>query len=157
MPLGVRAGALRDDLRTDNARLLEYVRNGGVVMVEYNTPEFGHNFGSYTYVMTNDPDPVTDEGSAINILDAANPVFTWPNKIGAEDFTGSVSERGSKFMSTWDSHYQPLLQTPDPEQDLQEGGLLYARFGNGVAGAYRITANPVSLPKNPAVKAPGGK
>ena len=53
MPLGVRAGALRDDLRTDNARLLEYVRNGGVVMVEYNTPEFGHNFGSYTYVMTN--------------------------------------------------------------------------------------------------------
>ena len=76
-------------------------------------------------------------------------------------------------MSTWDSHYQPLLETHDPEQDPQKGGLLYARFGKGiyiynayafyrqlpegVAGAYRIMANLVSLPKNPAIKAVGGK
>jgi LmbE family N-acetylglucosaminyl deacetylase len=171
--LGVRAYAVRNDLRANNARLLDYVRNGGVVVVQYNTPEFDHNYGPYPYVMTNDPEEVTDEGSAINILDAANPVFTWPNKITTRDFTGWVSERGSKFMSTWDSHYQPLLETHDPEQDPQKGGLLYAGYGKGiyiynayafyrqlpegVPGAYRIMANLVSLPKNPSVRAAGGK
>jgi len=171
--LGVRTYAVRDDLRANNARLLEYVRNGGVVMVEYNTPEFDHNFGPYPYVMTKDPEEVTDEESVVTILDPANPVFTWPNRITAKDFTGWVSERGSKFMSTWDSHYQPLLETHDSEQEPQKGGLLYAKFGKGiyiynayafyrqlpegVPGAYRIIANLVSLPKNPAIKAEGRK
>jgi LmbE family N-acetylglucosaminyl deacetylase len=171
--LGVRTYAVRDDLRANNARLLDYVRDGGVVMVEYNTPEFDHNFGPYPYGMTNDPEEVTDEESAINILDPANPVFAWPNKIAAKDFLGWVSERGSKFMSTWDAHYEALLETHDPGQDPQKGGLLYAPYGKGiyiynayafyrqlpegVPGAYRIMANLVSLPKNPARKTTGVK
>ncbi len=45
--VGVRAYAVRPDLVSNNARLLEYVKNGGVVMVQYNTPEYDHNFGPY--------------------------------------------------------------------------------------------------------------
>ncbi len=171
--VGVRAYAVRDDLRANNSRLLEYVNNGGVVMVEYNTPEFDHNFGPYPYVMTNDPEEVTDEASAVNILEPANPVFTWPNRIGADDFKGWVSERGSKFMSSWDARYTPLIETHDPDQAPQKGGLLYARYGKGVyiynayafyrqlpegvPGAYRIMANLISLPKNPALQTSGAK
>lgn len=166
--LGVRAYAVRDDLKINNALLLEYVNQGGVVVVQYNTPEFDHNFGPYPYKMTNDPEEVTDEASAVQILDAANPVFNWPNKITAADFQGWVAERGSKFLQSWDSHYEPLLEAHDPEQEPQKGGLLYARYGKGVyvynayafyrqlpegvSGAYRIFANLLSLPRNPQVR-----
>jgi hypothetical protein len=167
--LGVRTYAAREDLRTNNGRLLNYVKNGGVVVVQYNTPEFDHNYGPYPYTMTNDPEEVTDEESKIDILKPGNPVFTWPNRITENDFKGWVEERGSKFMSSWDAHYEALLSTNDPGQEPQKGGLLYTRYGQGVyvynayafyrqlpegvPGAYRIFANLVSLPRNPSVRA----
>jgi len=167
--LGVRTYAVREDLRTYNGRLLDYVKNGGVIVVQYNTPEFDHNYGPYPYTMTNDPEEVTDEQSKVEILDPRNPVFTWPNRITEDDFKGWVEERGSKFMSSWDPHYEALLSTNDPGQAPQKGGLLYARYGQGVyiynayafyrqlpegvPGAYRIFANLVSLPRNPQLRA----
>ena len=163
--LGVRTYAARDDLRTYNGRLLDYVKNGGVVVVQYNTPEYDHNYGPYPYVMGNNPEEVTDEASKVQILDAANPLFNWPNKISENDFRGWVEERGSKWMKSWDPHYEALLETHDLNQEPQKGGLLYAKYGKGiyiynayafyrqlpegVPGAYRIFANMVSLPKNP--------
>jgi LmbE family N-acetylglucosaminyl deacetylase len=164
--LGVRTYAVRDDLRTHNNRLLEYARNGGVVIVEYNTPEYDHNYGPYPYIMGNNPEEVTDETSKVDILAPSNPVFSWPNKITESDFRGWAEERGSKWMQSWDSHYEALLSTHDPDQAPQKGGLLYAKYGKGiyiynayafyrqlpegVPGAYRIFANMVSLAKNPA-------
>ncbi len=163
--LGVRTYAAREELRTYNSRLLDYVKNGGVVIVEYNTPEFDHNYGPYPYTMTNNPEEVTDEASKVTILKPENPLFNWPNKISEADFQGWVEERGSKWMKTWDSHYEALLETHDKDQEPQKGGLLYAKYGKGiyiynayafyrqlpegVPGAYRIFANMVSLPKNP--------
>ena len=163
--LGVRTYAARDDLRVYNNRILDYVKDGGVVIVQYNTPEFDHNYGPYPYTMTSNPEEVTDEASQVQILQPQNPVFTWPNKITTQDFTGWVEERGSKWMQSWDSHYQALLETHDEGQPLQKGGLLYAKYGKGiyiynayafyrqlpegVPGAYRIFANMISLAKNP--------
>jgi LmbE family N-acetylglucosaminyl deacetylase len=163
--LGVRAYAARPELATYNNRLLEYVKNGGVVVAQYNTPEYDHNFGPYPYTMTSNPEEVTDEASTIKILAPGNPVFNWPNKISEKDFQGWVEERGSKWMKSWDRQWQPLLETHDPDQPPQEGGFLYAKFGKGVyvynayafyrqlpegiPGAYRIFANLLSLPKNP--------
>jgi LmbE family N-acetylglucosaminyl deacetylase len=166
--MGVRTYAVRDDLKTYNGRILDYVKNGGVVIVQYNTPEYDDNYGPYPYTMSRDPEEVTDEQSKVVILDPGNPLFTWPNKISAKDFDGWIEERGSKFMQSWDSHYEALLETHDPGQEPQKGGLLYARYGKGtyiynayafyrqlpegVPGAYRIFANLVSLPRNPNVK-----
>ena len=67
--VGIRAYAVRPDLVTDNERLLDYVKNGGVMIVQYNTPEFDHNFGPYRYKMGEEPEEVTDEASKVNILD----------------------------------------------------------------------------------------
>ena len=66
--LGVRAYAARPDLIANNARLLEYVKNGGVAVVQYNTPEYDRNFGPYPYVMGPNPEEVTDEASKVAIL-----------------------------------------------------------------------------------------
>ncbi len=163
--LGVRTYAAREDLKINNGRILEYVKNGGVVIVQYNTPEYDHNYGPYPYKMGENPEEVTDEDSKVEILAPANPVFNWPNKITSKDFANWVEERGSKFLETWDSAYEPLLETHDPGQAPQKGGLVFAKYGKGVyiynayafyrqmpegvPGAYRIFANMVSLGKNP--------
>jgi len=161
--LGVRTYAARPSLAVHSPRLLEYVRNGGVLIVQYNTPEFDHNFGPYPYQMTDDPEEVTDETSVVQILDPTNPIFNWPNKITSEDFKGWVEERGSKWLNSWDPRYTPLLETHDEGQPAQRGGLLYAEYGKGiyiynayafyrqlpegVPGAFRLMANMISLPK----------
>lgn len=163
--LGVRAYAVREDLIIHNDRILDYVKNGGVVIVQYNTPEYDHNYGPYPYKMGSNPEEVTDENSQVEILAPSSPVFTWPNKITSKDFGNWVEERGSKFLVSWDSQYVPLLETHDPGQAPQKGGLVYAQYGKGiyiynayafyrqlpegVPGAYRIFANMVSLGKNP--------
>jgi len=162
---GVRTYAAREDLKTYNNRILDYVKNGGVLIVQYNTPEFDHNFGPYPYTMTSNPEEVTDEASKVSILEPANPIFTWPNQISEKDFGGWVEERGSKWMKSWDAQYHALLETHDEGQEPQKGGLLYAKYGKGiyvynayafyrelpegVPGAYRIFANMISLAKNP--------
>ena len=168
--LGVRAYAVRPDLIANNARLLKYVENGGTVMIQYNTPEYDHDFGPFPYVMSDDPEEVTDEKSVVSILDPKDPLLSWPNTISTKDFDGWIEERGSKFLTSWDAHYKPLLETHDDGQSSQKGGLLYARYGKGVyiynayafyrqlplgvPGAYRIFANLLSVSKNPLLHDP---
>jgi hypothetical protein len=155
--VGVRAYAVRPDLKTSNARLLDYVKAGGVLLVQYQTPEFDHDFGPYPYSMTSNPEEVSEEDSAVTILDPEHRVFRAPNRITAKDFDGWVEERGSKFWKTWDERYVALLECHDRGQDPQKGGLLYARYGKGtyiycayafyrqlphaVPGAVRLFAN----------------
>jgi len=169
--LGVRTYAAREELKTYNSRLLDYVKNGGVMIVQYNTPEYDHNFGPYPYVMGENPEEVTDEASQMDILDPKNPIFLWPNPITSHDFDGWVEERGSKFLKSWDPHYEALLATHDDDQEPQKGGLLYSRYGKGVyiynayafyrelpegvPGAFRLFANMISLPKNPSLGTAG--
>ncbi|HKD05718.1 MAG TPA: PIG-L family deacetylase [Bryobacteraceae bacterium] len=164
--LGVRAYAVRADLKSANGRLLDYVRNGGVLIVQYNLQDFDHNYGPYPFELGSNPQKVVDEASAVNFLDPNHPMFTWPNRITPNDFKGWEEERGHGFMKSWDKQYASLVETHDPEQDDQKGGLLVARYGkgfyvydafaiyrqlpSGVAGAYRLLENMISLGKNPA-------
>lgn len=166
--LGVRAYAAREDVKTYNSRLLDYVKQGGMLLVQYNTSEFDHNYGPFPYQLTNNPEKVIDEEAPVHLLKPDHPLLSWPNRIRAADFNGWVEERGHSFMKTWDSHYTALLEMHDPDQPAQEGGLLFARYGKGiyvyvalalyrqlpegVRGAYRLFANLVSLPKNPNLK-----
>lgn len=159
--IGIRAYAVRDDLKAHNDRLLEYVENGGVLIVQYNTPEFDNNYGPYPYKMTRRPEEVSEEDSPVTILAERDPVFNWPNRIGSNDFDSWVEQRGSKFLVEWDDRYTPLLETHDTGQAPQRGGWLSARYGDGlyvycayawyrqlpyaVPGAVRIFANLLAL------------
>ena len=166
--VGVRAYAVRDDVRTHNARLLDYVRRGGVLIVQYQTPEFDYNFGPYPYDMGRSPEEVSEELAQVTILQPKHPVFCVPNSISSADFDGWFEQRGSKFWKSWDAHYQPLLECHDRGQEPQQGGQLIAQFGNGVyvysayawyrqlprgvPGAYRLFANFLSLPETDLVQ-----
>lgn len=166
--LGVRAYAVRPDLRAANSRLLNYVKNGGTLIVQYNVQNFDRNYGPYPFSVGSNPEKVVDEFSAVRFPNPDDPALSWPNKITASDFAGWQEERGHGFMKNWDPQYKSLVETHDPEQDPQAGGLLLARYGKGfyvydafalyrqlpagVPGAYRILANLVSLSKNPEWK-----
>jgi LmbE family N-acetylglucosaminyl deacetylase len=167
--LGVRAYTARPELASNNNRLLDYVHSGGVLVVQYQSVQYDHNFGPYPYTVPNDAERVVDETSPMTFVDSKDPLLAWPNQINQSDFAGWVEERGHNFMKTWDDRYKAPLETHDAEQDPQRGGLVYAQYGkgvyvyeayalyrelpDGVPGAYRLFANLLSLARNPAFKA----
>jgi LmbE family N-acetylglucosaminyl deacetylase len=157
--VGIRAYSSRADLVANNNRLLDYVHNGGTLIVQYQSPDFD-NYGPYPYSLGRNPEKVVEEVDPVTLSSPDNPLFQWPNRITSADFDDWVEERGHSFMGSWDSRYQSLTETHDPGQDPQRGGLLYARYGKGtyiyvafalyrqfpesVPGAYRILANLAS-------------
>lgn len=164
--IGIRASAVREDLKAYNKRLLDYVERGGNVIWQYQTPEFDEvAYGPYPYKMGRNPEEVSEEDAKVTMLEPTNPVFNFPNKITPGDFDGWVEERGSKWWGEWDARYKPLLESHDREQPLQKGGMMYAEYGKGtwvyagyafyrqlpagVQGAYRLFANMLSLKRVP--------
>lgn len=150
------------ELARSNARLLDFVRNGGTLIVSYHRrEEYPAGLAPFPFTIGNGR--VTDERAPVTVLEPTHPVFTTPNRIDARDFEGWVQERGLYFPSEWAPEYIALLETHDPgEKDLR-GGLLVAPFGKGhfvytslvwyrqlrgsVPGGYRIFANLISLGK----------
>ena len=129
--LGIRAYASRPELAANNGRLLEYVRNGGNLVVQYQSGEYDHGYGPYPYTLGRSPEKVVDETAPVTLLEPKNPLLTWPNQITPEDFNGWVEERGHSFMQSWDPKYTALTEVHDPGQDPQKGGLLVAHEGKG--------------------------
>ena len=168
---GVRAYNVRADLRANQARLLDYIQNGGTLVVQYNVADGRNPFGGETsllanigpYPITTGSERVTVEEAPVQFLIPASPLLHQPNEITARDFEGWIQERGLYFASKWDDHYQALFETHDPMEKPQTGSTLYTRYGKGayvftsfswfrelpagVPGAFRIFANLLSAGK----------
>ncbi|MDA1274872.1 MAG: PIG-L family deacetylase [Verrucomicrobia bacterium] len=166
--IGVRAFNERDDLSGNLPGLFAYVEAGGTVVAQYNRPNGlkARTLGPYDLSIEGSAprQRVTDENSPVTILQPENPALTTPNRIGPEDFTGWVQERGAYFPSSWnEAHYSPVLAMNDPGEAPLQSGILIARHGQGyfvytglaffrqlpagVPGAYRLFANLISLGK----------
>jgi hypothetical protein len=155
--VGSRAYETDAALVANNARLLDYARRGGRVIVQYQQyPYINGRFAPFPLTIARPHDRVTDETAPVTLLAPDDPVFRTPNAIGPADWRGWVQERGLYFAHAWDPAYTPLLETGDAGQRLQ-GGLLVAPLGRGlyvytglaffrqlpagVPGAYRLFAN----------------
>ncbi|MDP4551129.1 PIG-L family deacetylase [Alkalihalobacillus macyae] len=164
---GIRAYLSRDDLLQHNERLLEYVNNGGHLVVQYNKP--WDNWDTYTTapykLEIGQPSikwRVTDEDAPINVLKSEATIFNYPNKIKQSDWDGWVQERGLYFPMNWSDEFETYVSVADPGEDAFEGGILKANYGEGtyiytnlvwyrqiqnqVPGGYRIFTNLVSYP-----------
>ncbi len=128
--IGIRAYSTRPELTAAEPRLDEFVRNGGTLIVQYQSATFP---APLPLSLGRSPERVVNEDSPVKLLNQANPVLTSPNAITPADFDGWVEERGHSFMSTWDAGYTPLTETADEDQDAQRGGLLVAHPGKGNA------------------------
>lgn len=175
--VGVRASQTRPDFVAHHARLLEFVRRGGALVVQYQRPDYAaKKLPPLPAAMEVPPQRagesptiarVVDENATVRVLQPAHPAFNFPNRITAADFAGWVQERSLYNFTTFDAAgYVPLLESHDAGDAEQRGGEVYARIGRGhyvytsyawfrqlpagVPGAYRLFANLLSLPKAPA-------
>ena len=164
--LGIRAYS-RDELKAYNKRLMDYVEQGGTLIVQYNRQDETGNIqlGPYPFTFPNNnqnnADRVTREDAPVRLLDPRSTVLTVPNVITEKDFEGWVDERGTYFLQNWDPRYTAILESNDPGEPARQGGLLVGKFGKGsyvytgyaffrqlpagVKGAYRLFANLVSI------------
>lgn len=169
--VGVRATETRPDMMANKARLLDYVKDGGNLIVQYQRGGFA-NSGLPPYPVTTADTQrtaagsiarVVDENAEVTILDPAHSFFMTPNKITDEDFKGWVQERNAYNLVTFSPEYTPLLESHDAGEQENRGGLVTAKFGKGnwvycsysmfrqlpagVPGAYRLFANLLSMPR----------
>ncbi|MFN7847842.1 MAG: PIG-L family deacetylase [Bacteroidota bacterium] len=163
---GVRAYNTNERLQIYHPRLMEYIKNGGNLVVQYNTNNrigpVKAVIGPYPFTISRER--VTDENAKMNLLDAAHPAFNVPNKIEAKHFDNWVQERGIYFAAELDTNYQSLISAHDPHENDHKGSLIVAKYGKGnfvytglaffrqlpagVEGGYQLFVNLLSLPKN---------
>ncbi|MBI3329294.1 MAG: hypothetical protein HYZ81_21650 [Nitrospinae bacterium] len=160
--VGARAYELRRDLVANQQRLLEYVREGGTLIVQYQTIAANRvTFAPYPAKLSNDR--VVDETAPVTILEPGHAIFHRPNRITERDFGGWIQERGRNFLEQWDERFTPLLESHDPGEPPRRGGMVVTTYGKGtyvytgyawfrqlpagVPGAFRIFANLLTLPR----------
>lgn len=163
--VGIRAYNVVNELKFKQRYLLDYVKNGGNLIVQYNTA--GRWDKQFTNIAPFDlklsRDRVTDENSEVTILAKNHSLVNFPNPIVAEDFNGWVQERGLYFPNEWDDAFTPILSMKDQGESAKKGSLLVAPYGKGnyiytgisffrelpagVSGAYKLFANMLSVGK----------
>ena len=161
--VGVRAYNTIAALAFAQKELNKYVQAGGTMVVQYNTSHRLVTKQVAPYALSLSRDRVTDEFAPVTILDPSHSVLNSPNKITQEDFKGWVQERGLYFPNKWAEEFTPILAMNDKGAPQTKGSLLVARYGKGhyvytglsffrelpagVAGAYRLFANIISIGK----------
>ncbi|HTB07293.1 MAG TPA: PIG-L family deacetylase [Bacteroidia bacterium] len=162
---GIRAYNTVNELKYNNDRLMEYVKNGGNYIVQYNK-----NFDLVTdkigpYPLHPSNTRTTEEDSKVIFLAKNNPALISPNKITDADFDGWVQERGLYYPDKWDTvNYVPILEMADSGEKPVDGSLLISTYGKGhftytglsffrelpagVTGAYRLFVNLIELGKS---------
>jgi LmbE family N-acetylglucosaminyl deacetylase len=154
------------ELIAANQKLLDYANAGGTLIVFYHKSDEWNpderrkrpQLAPYKLVLGNER--ITDETAPITFLEPQHPLLNSPNKMGQEDFTNWIQERGLYYPKDWDAQFHALLQSNDPGEAPLKGGLLVADYGRGhyiytsmvwyrelragVPGAYRMLANMIS-------------
>ncbi len=159
--MGIRAYNTIESLKFKQKFLLDYVEKGGNMIVQYNTSRRVNVMAPFKLQLSRDR--VTDENAEMRIIAKNHEVVNFPNKITSQDFEGWVQERGLYFPNEWGPEFTPVLSTNDKGESPKDGSLLVAKHGKGyyiytglsffrelpagVAGAYKLFANMISIGK----------
>ena len=160
---GIRAYNTRTKLAVEQPKLMQYVKDGGTLVVQYvvNRRTVMDQIGPYPFNLSRDR--VTVEEAPVTFIAPKNQLLNYPNKITNQDFQGWVQERGLYFADTWDPKYKTVIECNDPGEKPLKGGLLFTHYGKGVfiytgyswfrqlpagvPGSYRIFVNLISAGK----------
>lgn len=163
---GVRAYNTNERLQIHYNKLMNYIQNGGNLIVQYNTNNrigpVGTKVGPYPFTISRDR--VTDDNAEVRFINPKHPVLHFPNEITSQDFNDWVQERGIYFASDIDKNYETIFSMNDPKEKASEGSLIIGKYGKGnfvysglvffrqlpagIPGAYRLFSNLIALPKN---------
>jgi LmbE family N-acetylglucosaminyl deacetylase len=158
---GIRAYNTVATLRSRQHLLLEFVKKGKTLIVQYNTPDgtIPTNIAPYPLKISNDR--VTEENAAVEFLAPNHPILNYPNQITEKDFKGWTQEQGLYYPNEFDAAFTPILSSQDKGESPKKGALLVATYGSGqyiytglsffrelpmgISGAYRLMANMIAL------------
>jgi LmbE family N-acetylglucosaminyl deacetylase len=163
---GVRAYNTNERLQVHYNKLMDYVKNGGNLIVQYNTNNrigpVKAKIGPYPFTISRDR--VTDEKAEVKFINDKHVALNSPNKITNKDFENWIQERGIYFASELDKQYETVFTMNDANEKSSEGSLIIGKYGKGnfvytglaffrelpagIPGAYRLFVNLLSLPKN---------
>ena len=163
---GIRAFNTNDRLPVYHEKFMNYVKQGGNMIVQYNTNNrfdpIDFEIGPYPFVISRNR--VTVDDAEVRFANPTHPVLNSPNKITQADFDNWIQERGIYFASDFDSNYETIFSMNDPNEDPNEGSLIIGKYGKGnfvytglvffrelpagVPGAFRLFVNLLSLPQN---------
>ena len=163
--VGIRAYNTVDELAVKQTALLNYVRKGGTMIVQYNTShrlKVEANLAPYELKLSRKR--ITDENAEVTFLAPNHELMNYPNKIKKSDFDGWVQERGLYFPEEWSDEFTPLFSFQENGEGPMKGSLLVAKYGEGhyiytglsffrelpagVPGAYKLFANMLSIGRN---------
>jgi LmbE family N-acetylglucosaminyl deacetylase len=158
---GVRAYDVHEWMAGKYRIFMDYVKNGGNLIVQYNRNTVKDSAGIGPYPFGISSNRVTEEDASVHFLQPDNPVLHFPNIITEKDFDGWVQERGIYFATRMDPRYQAILSMHDTGEPEQNGSLIVGQYGRGcftytglvffrelpagVPGAYRLLANLIAL------------
>lgn len=163
---GVRAYNIYEWLNDSYEILMNYVKEGGVLLVQYNT---NNNIGSLKakigpYPFTISRTRVTDENAEVKFLHPDNILLNYPNKINQKDFDNWIQERSTYQAENYQENYKDLLAMHDAAENPSDGSLIYTDYGKGrfvyaslvffrelpagVPGAFRLFANLLAKPQH---------
>ena len=161
---GIRTYNTLERMPYIQSQILEYVKQGGTYVVQYQTSSGMKEDNPGPYPLKLGRDRITVEEAELHFIDPNHPLATTPNKITDADFDGWVQERGLYFGGEWDEQYTPILTGHDPDEKDLTGSTLVAQYGQGwyvytglsffrelpagVPGAFRLFVNMISLGKD---------
>jgi LmbE family N-acetylglucosaminyl deacetylase len=158
--VGIRAYNTKDALKFQQPILLEYAKNGGTLVLQYNTSGDLVTDQLAPFKMKVSRTRVTDENAEIRFLLPEHAALNKPNKLTTKDFENWVQERGLYFATDWDAAFAAPISLNDPTEKPADGSILVAPYGKGwyvytslsffrelpsaVPGAVRLFANLIS-------------
>ena len=160
---GIRAYNVVNALAYKQKTLLDFVKNGKTMIVQYNTLDDLVSKEMAPFPLKISRDRVTEEDAEVRFLAPNHPVLNYPNKITVDDFKGWKQEQGLYYPSEWDNAFTPILSANDTGEKPKNGALLIAKYGKGnyiytglsffrelpegVSGAFRLMANMIAIGK----------
>lgn len=162
---GVRAYNIYEWLNDSYNTLMNYVKDGGILLVQYNTNNnigpVKAKIGPFPFSITRTR--VTDENATVKFTHPDNSLMNYPNKINQKDFDNWIQERSTYQAADYEKNYKTLFEMHDANESPSEGSLIYTDYGKGrfvysglvffrelpagVPGAFRLFANLIAKPR----------
>ena len=158
---GIRAYNMVNELKYKQDILLDFVKNGKTMIVQYNTLDDLVTDKIAPFSLKISRDRVTEENAEVRFLAPENSILNYPNKLTSKDFEGWKQEQGLYYPNEFDKNFTAIISSNDKGETPKNGAILHCKYGKGnyiytgisffrelpegVSGAYRLITNMISV------------
>ena len=158
---GIRAYNVVNELKYKQDILLDFVKNGKTMIVQYNTIDDLVTDKIAPFPLKISRDRVTEENAEVRFLNPENVILNAPNKLTSNDFKNWKQEQGLYYPKEYDKNFTAIISSNDKGETPKDGAILHCKYGKGnyiytgisffrelpegVSGAYRLIANLISV------------